>query len=141
MPDPGNVTGAAIQAPVTASAPADGDPQPTPDGFGHDGAAEYQRFASEYLTRLDQLSRVSAQNRESEAVSPFDVRWAAGMLRGGRAAKGKHASEIGTLLIGASLAYLGSVIYGSAYTFANGMLIFLPLLVGCILYTYSWNRD
>jgi hypothetical protein len=113
---------------------------PSLTGFGEDGAAEYHEFVSKYLIALEQVSRASARNRESEVVSPFDVRVAASSLRGFGNNKTKHADEIGTLLIGASLAYLGSVIYGSNYTWGNALLIFLPLLIGGILYAYSWNR-
>lgn len=113
-------------------------------GFGPDGAKEYQKIAQEYLIGLEQLSRVLARKRKSEVVSPFDVQTAAVSMGDSPERKLRHLSELGTLFVGAGLAYLGNVIFAppspSPYTFKNALLVFLPLLVGCILYAFSWGR-
>ena len=44
-------------------------------------------------------------------------------------------------LVGAGLAYLGTVVTGSSYTFENAMLVFIPLLVGFALYAYCWGAN
>jgi hypothetical protein len=110
-------------------------------GFGRDGAQEYDKAVREYLIGLEQLSRALARKRKSEVVSPFDVQQATVFLGADPDRKFRHIGEIGTLLIGAGLAYLGNVIFGSSYTFGSALLVFLPLLVGCILYAFSWGRS
>jgi len=144
MPDSDQQVAAGVDAAAGKPVPlaSEGEhPLPALTGFGEHGAEEFKRIVSEYITALEQLSRTIARDMESDAVSPPDVRAAQAALRGLKKAKGKHANEIGTALIGFGSAYLVSVIFSKAFTFGNGLLIFIPLLVGFTLCAYSWNRD
>ena len=110
-------------------------------GFGPSGAAEYNKFVDEYSIALKQASRAVAQLRKAEVVAPFDVQIAAGSLNVNRNNRFRHIGEIGTLLIGAGLAYACNVMFTSSWTFKNALIMFIPIIVGSILYTYTWRRD
>jgi hypothetical protein len=109
-------------------------------GFDPAGASEYEKQSREYRKALEQVSRAIAKQRNSDSVIPFHVQLAVESLGKDSGQKFKRLNELGALLIGASLANLGVIIFGSAYTFKSALLVFIPLLPGCILYAYTWRR-
>jgi hypothetical protein len=110
-------------------------------GFGPHGAAQYQKHVEEYLIILEKTSRAVAEQRGVEVVGPAEVTQAANSLGIAGSRKAKHAGEIGALLIGAGLAYLGSVLVEHKTTFSNAVISFVPILIGVVLTVFSWTRD
>jgi hypothetical protein len=110
------------------------------DGFSPGGTREYEKISQEYLIALAEASRAVALRKKADSASAFHVQIAAEALSGDRSRAARRSGEIGALLIGGGFSYLGSVIYGSSYTFKNAVIVFIPLLVGCALYVYSVAR-
>jgi hypothetical protein len=143
MPDEGAGGGSNEPTPDEASARPTGSSGQTPaslDGFSPGGAKEYEKISQEYLIALAETSRAVALRKNADVASPFHVQVAAETLGGDRGRTAQRLGEIGTLLIGGGLSYLGTVIYGSSYTFKNSLIVFIPLLIGCILYAYRLAR-
>jgi hypothetical protein len=111
-----------------------------PIGFSAAGAAEYTKASQGYLIALEQASRAVAKAKKSDSVSEFHVQIAVDALGGDHNSRFRRISETGSLLIGLGLGNLAMVIYGSSYTFRNALIVFVPLLVGFTLYSYSWGR-
>ena len=126
----------ASTGPITAS----GQTPESLDGFSPGGAKEYEKISQEYLIALAETSRAVALRKNADVASPFHVQVAAEALGGDRGRFAQRLGEIGTLLIGGGLSYLGTVVYGSSYTFKNSLIVFVPLLIGCILYAYRLAR-
>lgn len=111
------------------------------NGYSPDGLEEYHKAAREYLIALDRLSTAKAKLKNSDTVGSYHVRVAVDMLNTGKSDWLSHVNDIGILLVGAGLGYLGIVIFGSSYTFKNAMIAFMPLLIGCIMYAYASGRQ
>jgi hypothetical protein len=109
--------------------------------FSPEAATEYSSRVSAYVTALERVSRIVAQQRNADDVSAHDVRLASEALGNGDKKKSKRLGELGGLIAGAGLGYLGNVVIASAYTFANGVIALLPIALGAVLYSYSAGRD
>lgn len=112
-----------------------------PTRFSPEAATVYSARVTAYVTSLEHLSRTVAEQRNGDDVSAHDVRLAADALGNGDKRKARRLGEIGGVIAGAGLGYLGNVVIASAYTFANGVIALVPIALGCALYAYSAGRD
>jgi hypothetical protein len=109
--------------------------------FSEAASVELSRYGTAYLLALEQASRAVADGKGAEMVLASDVQTAAAALGAKRNRKFKRIGEVGALLVGAGLGYVGTVVLTSSYTFKNALVAFIPLLVGTALYILSWARD
>jgi hypothetical protein len=109
--------------------------------FSEAASVELSKYGAEYVLGLEQVSRALAQGKGAEMVLAADVQTAAAGLGARQHGKFKRIGEVGALLIGAGLGYVGTVVLSSSYTFKNALVAFIPLLVGTALYIASWTRD
>jgi len=112
-----------------------------PTDFSPAGLAEYEDAARNYIVALEQASRGLARLKNSDLISAYHVQLAVDLLSSGKKRWVSRISDVGTLLIGAGLGYLGSMVFGSSYTFKNALISFAPLLLGCVAYAYAWGRQ
>jgi hypothetical protein len=104
------------------------------------GVAAYEKAAQDYIIALEQTSRAKAKLKNSNVIVPYHVQLAVDFLSSGKKGWVARVSDVGVLLIGAGLGYLGNMIFGSSYTVRNSIFSFVPLLLGCMAYAYAWGR-
>jgi histone H3/H4 len=103
---------------------------------------EHATRTADYFVSLESLSRVIARQKQSDDVQASHVGLAAEALGKNTSPKTiRRTAEIGFLMAGAGLGYLGNVILSEAYTFGNAMIFGVPILVGVGMYSYALGRE
>lgn len=137
--------GEAAQSPSSQTAARTRPPEPAPltrqlGDFSADGLEAYEKALQDYIIALEQTSRAKARLKNSSAIDSYHVQLAVDFLNNGNKSWVAHVSDVGVLLIGAGLAYLGNIIFGSSHTTTDLVFTFVPLLLGGMAYAYAWGR-
>ncbi|WFF00705.1 hypothetical protein [Micromonospora sp. WMMD964] len=109
--------------------------------FSPEAAAEHAAAIAKYISSLELISRAIADQKQSDDVSAHHVRTAAESLGTSGSKRDRRLSEMGTLLTGAALGYLGNVAISDDYTWKNFVIFTVPFAIGLFLYAYTLGRD
>ncbi|MEV4660122.1 hypothetical protein [Micromonospora sp. NPDC049301] len=129
---PANAPTAPVSAPLVATASL---------RFSPEAAAEHAAAIAKYISSLELISRAIADQKQSDDVSAHHVRLAAESLGTSGSKRDRRLSEMGTLLVGAALGYLGNVAISDDYTWKNFIIFTIPFAIGLFLYAYTLGRD
>jgi hypothetical protein len=136
MTSAGGSDSAAITA-QAGDAPAEVSP---PLSFSPSAASEMAATVEKYRLSLESGSRAFALAKHSDVVSASDIQLAASSLvvkqeRG----KIQRIRDISVLVMGLGLGELAIMVLSSTYTVRDLVLMFIPLLVGAVIYAFCWG--
>lgn len=110
--------------------------------FSSEASVEFDKRVADYIESLRAVSSGIARAKSADVVSAHHVRVASEALGSGRASdRVRRVGEIGVLILGAGLGYLGNTVAAGAYTFANAAVIGVSLTVGAAMFMFSWSRS
>jgi hypothetical protein len=114
-----------------------------PERFTPEAAKEYADRIGSYVANLERISRIVANQKNTDDVSAHHVRLAAEALGAGaeESKKNRRMAELGVLLVGAASGYAGNVIIAEAYTFRNAIVFVIPFALGLFLYGITIGQD
>jgi hypothetical protein len=110
--------------------------------YSPEAVGEHERTTIEYATMLIQLSRDIAKQKKSDDVQAYHVGLAAEALGKTKASTAlRRLAELGTLVAGAGLGFLGNVVIADDFTAGNTLMFMIPIAIGMGLWTYTLGRD